>query len=158
MARVVIFLFTLSVFIAFLMNSPQKRQIWSKYCLWAVSGYLSAFVFKNIAAPMAGFILLFCALLALILSIVIIINEIQWLLQRYPNWKGLAMALLNALGSFEVIAISWVPLVGTSGEAGIAMAMGYYPIALATVMGTVAYAVYRYIERKELLLTRLRNR
>jgi hypothetical protein len=53
------------------------------------------------------------------------------------------------LGCFEVIAIFLIPFVGFSGEASIVIAMGYYPIASAAVMGTAAYAVLCYINSKK---------
>ncbi len=143
--HVCIFLVSSAAFTSYLINKPATRMKWLKWLAVAIVGSLTVYALKGIMAPLAGLIALCCGLLLLVMSIVFVIQGSEWLLQRWPNWKGMVLSLVNALGCIEITAIALLPLsLGLSGEGGMGIAIVYVYFIFVAVPGTAIYAFVRY--------------
>ena len=142
-------LLVLTAFTKFLINNPPMRKKWLKWSLVAASGWPVLLIFQGISFELAGPCALLYSFLLLIMSIAFIVHGMQWLQQRWPNWKGLLLSLVNALGCIEITAIALLPVfLGSSGEGGLGVYLIYFYLILVAVPGTAIYAVVRYTRIK----------
>jgi hypothetical protein len=147
-AHFLLIFFSLMVFIITLLNTPPKRKLWQIWFLLAVLGIFLTFLFMGIAPPLAFLVGLFSILFLITMSLAFIIHGIQWLLQRWPNKKGLTLALINALGVIELMPIALLPLSFFSSGGATGLVVFYYSCSLLAVVSCIIFSVIYYFTRK----------